>query len=218
MVDTFIKRLDASYKLIFSEEIKNISRGNNPNIFQRKRIMPLSDILLCSLNKQGLNTDFELLKYLIFQKGLDEVNITKEAYLKQRRKLNPEVFKILNYHYISNFYNCCRNEVKKFKEYLIFAIDGTDFEIPNTKLNREYFGQGVNGKTQSTARATASGIHDLENDFFIDISIKPYKTSEIEMAKENILKLKYIVNYEKIIIMLDRKLSIYRIFRFSRKQ
>jgi hypothetical protein len=63
MSDTFVKRLDASYKLIFSKEITNISRGNNPNIFQRKRLMPLSDILLCSLNKQGLNTNFELRKY-----------------------------------------------------------------------------------------------------------------------------------------------------------
>ncbi|WP_050816295.1 hypothetical protein [Clostridium sp. DL-VIII] len=121
MVNTFVKRLDTSYKLIFSEEMKTISRGNNPNIFQRKRLMPLSDILLYSLNKQGLNTDFELRKYFIFQKGLNEVNITKEAYLKQRRKLNPEMFKVLNAYYISNFYNCCKNEVKKFKGYLIFC-------------------------------------------------------------------------------------------------
>lgn len=176
--------------------------------------MPLSDILLCSLNKQGLNTDFELRKYLIFQKGLSEVNITKEAYLKQRRKLNPEVFKVLNSYYLSNFYNCCKNEVKKFKGYLIFAIDGTDFEIPNTKINRDYFGRSANGRTENTARATASGMHDLENDFFVDVSIKPYKTSEIEMAKENILKLKQIIDYNKIIIMLDRNYPSIEFFDF----
>lgn len=77
------------------------------------------------------------------------------------------MFKFLNSCYLSNFYNCCKNEVKKFNEYLIFAIDGTDFEIPNTKINRDHFGKSANKGIQNTARATSSGIHDLENDFLL---------------------------------------------------
>lgn len=214
MINTFTNRLDILYKSIFSEQIKKISREGNLNIFKRKRIMPLSDILLCSLNKQGLNTDFELRKYLIFQKGLDAVNITNEGHLKQRRKLNPEVFKFLNSNYLSNFYNFCKNELKNLKGYLLFEIDGTDFEVPNTKVNRDYLGKSANGSIQNTARATASSIHDLENDFFVDISIKPYKTSEIEMAKENILKVKQLIYHKKIIIMLDRNYPSLELFDF----
>jgi hypothetical protein len=63
--------------------------------------MPLSDILRCTLGKKGLTTVMELRRY--FQETREgEPAVSKQDYLRQRQKLNPEVFKVLN-----REYPCC---------------------------------------------------------------------------------------------------------------
>ena len=52
-----------------------------------------------------------------------QVNYTNEAYLKQRMKLNPDVFKEMIKEYLQDF---CENSkyIKKKNEYILCAIDG----------------------------------------------------------------------------------------------
>lgn len=67
----------------------------------------------------------------------DKEDISSPALLKQREKLNEEIFKYLNEETMKNFYNRFSEEVKTFKGYVITAIVGSDCEIPNTPLTRK---------------------------------------------------------------------------------
>jgi hypothetical protein len=71
-----------------------------------------------------------------------EQMVSKWDYLKQRQKLNPEVFKILNRNYLKRFYS--GREAKERQGYLVMAADGSRAEIPNSLENRQEYGESIN--------------------------------------------------------------------------
>lgn len=60
-------------------------------------------------------------------------DVSDVALLKQREKLNEEVFKDLNKPSLGDFYKLFPDEVKTFKGYILTAIDGSDCEVPILK-------------------------------------------------------------------------------------
>ena len=67
--------------------------------------------------------------------NIDEVSAP--ALLKQREKLNEDIFKELNKESLIRFYGEFPQEVKTYKGNILAAIDGSDCEVPNTKTTRE---------------------------------------------------------------------------------
>ena len=122
-----IKRLFAE---IHSEVTKSSARQAGDNArWTRHRKMPLSYILLCTLAKKGLSTVMEL--YHFFKDDMKiEQRVSKQDYLRQRQKLNPDVFKQLNQSYLRHFYS--GQEVKCWHGYIVLAIDMSKVEIPNS--------------------------------------------------------------------------------------
>ena len=83
------------------------------------------------------------------------------------------------------------DEPRLWKGYLLIAIDGSKAEVPNSKDNREAFGNSGNqhsGKGQ--VRALVSGMYDVLNHFYLDIEIEHICISENELAKRNLKQLK----------------------------
>lgn len=95
-----VKRRNSKIKdFIYSNDIRDLCRLTNKkykNTFTRNRKISCQDLLLMTLNKQGKNTSFEIRDFMVRKKGDKKVMCTDEAYLKQRRHLNPEVFKQMN--------------------------------------------------------------------------------------------------------------------------
>ena len=120
-----------------------ISGEKYKNTFTRNRKISCKDLLLMTLNKQGKSTSFEVRDFVLIKKGESKVEYSDEAYLKQRRKLNPDVFKEMNKIYLNDFYTE-EKYVEKEKGYIICAIDGSKDEIPNTIKNRKEFGYAEN--------------------------------------------------------------------------
>ncbi len=172
--------------------------------FSRDRKMPFSDIIRCILNKRGKTTTMEINNYF---KEIDkrEQRVSKQAFCKQRCKLNPKVFKVLNKEYVESIYD--ETDYKTFKGYILTAIDGSILEIPNSEEFREQYGyQNSNKKdVRKVARAKASGLYDLENNIMIDAIIDRYNTPERDLAKENIENMfSILANDKKILIIFDR--------------
>lgn len=200
------QRIKLLRDFIFSSNINILCRLDEEkykNTFTRNRKISCSDLLLMTLNKQGKTTSFEIRDFLIRKKGEKKVMYTDEAYLKQRRHLNPEVFKIMNKVYLEDFYKD-KKYVERKKGYLILAIDGSKEEIPNTPQNREEFGCTENSSGTNVARALLSSIYDVINKFYIDIEIDRYTEDETKLAKKNIEKMLEIIKEEDIIIIFDR--------------
>ncbi|ASK61487.1 hypothetical protein CFK37_04515 [Virgibacillus phasianinus] len=116
------------------------------------------------------------------------VSISKQGYSQARKKISPSAFIKLANAVVAWFYK--DNSFKTFNGYRLCAIDGSVFELNNTKSLRGRFGY-VHNQTTSYARARASCIHDIENDIILTSKIAPYKSSERDMAMDMINELMY---------------------------
>jgi hypothetical protein len=142
------------------------------------------------MRKKGLTTTMEVRQY--FQEaGQEEQTVSKQDYLRQRQKLNPQEFKYLNRQYLGDFY--CGEEAVLWEGHVVLAIDGSRAEIPNSLENRKKYGKSENQYGKGVARADVSGIYDVYNGFPLDLGIHPYKSSEITEAKAHIPALREIV-------------------------
>lgn len=190
-------------QMIKSEEFLNSYRISS-KYFTRKRKISFVQLIYFILNKKGLTLNMEIdnFKETI---GNDIDNITESAICQQRQKINAEAFKELNRKYIKDSYQNI-DEVKKLKGYLVFAIDGSDIELPNIEQIKNKFGQSGGQKGQRTsARAKCSCLYDVLNYWIVDSILDRYTSPERNLAKENIKEMNKLID-SKIpkIIIFDR--------------
>lgn len=149
------------------------------NSYIRNRKVNPKDIILYEINKKGLSSKMEIIN---FNNINDIQDISSPGLFKQREKLNPDVFIYLMQISLKEFYINYKKEVKTYKGYVLTGIDGSDFEIPNTKSSREkYNGKQIN----QAARVTVSTCYDLLNHYTLDTIVEKYRYSETEMASRH---------------------------------
>ena len=72
------------------------------------------------------------------------------------------MFSYLNTEYLTDFYHS--KEAKRWNKYIVVAINGSKTEVPNSKENRERFGNSSNQHSSNRpARAFVSGMYDVLN-------------------------------------------------------
>lgn len=202
MTTSYKNRFQKFSDLLSEPELIKYARQKESNTFCRNRKMPLKDILLCCLSKKGLTTVFELRNYFK-QKEEKGMPLSVQGYLQQRKRLNPEVFSYLNREYLVDFYHS--EEVKLWNGYILLAIDGSKAEVPNSKENRERFGNSRNQHSErGQVRALVSGMYDVLNQFYLDIEIEHISVSETELAKRNLEHLKQFYLNQPILVVFDR--------------
>ncbi len=193
------KNIEKIKKEIKKEELIEKCRKNVKN-FKRKRKVTPHDIILYELNKRGLSSKMEIINF----NNINEVKkITSAGMFKQREKLNPEVFTYLIQLSLKEFYHNSKDEVKTYNGYILKAIDGSDFEVPNTQKTREQY----NGNQQEQcARVTVSTCFDVLNKYTLDTIVEPYDYSETEMAKQHLKNIRNedILGDYKSILLADR--------------
>ena len=196
------ERFEAIQTHIDGEEIKTAARQpGDTGSWTRNRLMPLADILRCTLFKKGLTTTMELRQYFQAVDKMEQ-QVSKQDYLKQRRKLNPEVFKELNRIYLRKFYG--GKEVRRWQGMIVLAIDGSRVEIPDSAENRETYGESENRYGKAVARANFSAAYDVYNRFMVDIGIHHFRSSEIEEARGHLPEIREVVGEQPVLIIFDR--------------
>lgn len=202
MRGAYIERIQKLSEKLSDPTLAERARKINSNTFSRNRKMSLKDILLCCLSKKGLTTTLELRNYFK-QKEDSSMKISKQGYLQQRKRLNPEVFSYLNDEYLTDFYHS--SEPKLWNGFLLLAIDGSKAEVPNSAENRERFGKSNNQHSElGQVRALVSGMYDILNQFYLDIEISHISTSETELAKKNLDHLKHMNIKQPVLAIFDR--------------
>jgi hypothetical protein len=161
--------------------------------------LTFEDLILFILNKNGLTQAMELFSYYQMK---NQENITKQAFSKSRKNLNPKMFKSLNQEYIRDIYE--NTDYKRFKDHIVLAIDGSVQELVNKPILKEEYGGITNNGEIVSVNARSSGVYDCFNDLMIDFEIEPYKTSEKELAIKNIENTLKFFEDEKIIMIFDR--------------
>lgn len=181
MRGSYIERIQKLSEKLSDPNLAVHARKMGSNTFSRNRKMSLKDILLCCLSKKGPTTALELRNYFK-QKGDLYMEISKQGYLQQRKRLNPEVLSYLNDEYLADFYHS--SEQKLWNGFLLLAIDvdGSKAEVPNSAENRERFGKSNNQHSElGQIRALVSGMYDILNQFYWEIEISHISTSETNL-------------------------------------
>lgn len=143
-----------------------------------------------------------------FEQGKE--SMTKQSFSELRQKISPQAFVELNDIFVTQFYE---TEYKKYKGYRLLAIDGSITEIPNTKLNREYFGYYHNQSQWKQSRAMSTVIYDVENDVIVESDIRNWKSAERAVATELIEKLGE-KGFKNDLFLFDRGYPSIEMFNF----
>ena len=122
-----------------------------------------------------------------FARFLDLRSFSKQAFSQARKKLSPDAFKLLNKKLVTEFYN--DNDFKTFKGLRLLAIDGSTLRLPDENELYENFGFYGKEGAEGMSLAKISTLYDVLNNITIHAAMGPYRTSEREMAKENICAL-----------------------------
>jgi hypothetical protein len=93
-------------------------------------------------------------------------------------------------------------EIKRWKGYRLFAIDGSKIALPNDPAMREYF--GTMGAGNSSPTAQGSILYDVCNDIIADALIEPLTVDERALALRHIEKLGKMESFGKELILFDR--------------
>jgi hypothetical protein len=138
--------------------------------------------------------------------------------LKQREKFNPEAIVYLNNKLISNLYTTSNKEIKTWKGFVLCAIDGSEFEVPNTEESKDIFRRSKNQyANRGAVRARVSNTFDILNEIILDTKIGKCKSNERTLAIQNYESIKKEIKDFKLLSIMDRGYqSIYTMFRFSR--
>lgn len=169
------------------------------------------------MNNHGKTTKMEL--YDFIQKVKIE-KICSPWFLKQRLKLDPYIFKLINFDLLFDIYYLFQAEVNTYKEnYLLLGIDGSDCEVPNTKDTRERYKAEKSKEDDAMARIKLSNCFDLLNKRVLDTQINSYKYSERKLAYKNTEEASKITgDYTNIYIMDRGYFSIEFIYNLLKKK
>lgn len=207
--------LKKSNNLIKSEDYKESYKIGNS--FSRKRKLSFSNAIyfICSALRKSLSA--EINKFIEEHSYLNFPDISKQAFSKARQNISPEAFKELCRLFVDTFYDSDIN-IRKWKGFNVFAIDGTSLQIPDTPENVEYFGCKSNQSNTKTALASSSALYDVLNDIVIDATISTFPADERGMAKQHINSINNTKLFNNTIIVFDRGYPSYDMFSFLDKK
>lgn len=199
------------YKNIARKNIVSFTNSENnnyilkENAFTRNRKMNLDDLTQIIMGNNGKTLSLELEDYYGIKKGDFSMNITKQGFSKQRMNLDPQYFIDMNYGLIQEFIDNPEATMKRWKGYMVLAVDGTKMEIPHNKTTYEEFKLPWKGnKNKRSSRISVSCVVDVCNEFVFDTKVINADTSEEELIYHNIENITEHMDLGKFILIMDR--------------
>ena len=158
---------------------------------------------------QNLSSIRDMLPDLNFPK------ISKQAVSKARQFLSPDLFKELFYISVDSYYQNISSR-KQWHGYHIFAIDGSKFELPNSKSNFDFFGEmfGYPDPSRRFTMGLSSIVYDVLDDYIVHASFHRYLASERAAALEHLSQLEALDIYNNSIVIFDRGYYSEAMFRY----
>lgn len=215
-----MNRIDICKNIIqsISEYITNpdkLEPHKLPGHFVRNRKLSVSNIIhyLFFSSKASMFQNLSSIRDMM--PDLNFPQISKQAISKARQFLSPDLFKELFYLSVDSFYQNLSSR-KKWHGYHIFAIDGSKFELPNSKSTFDFFGEmfGYPDPSRRFTMGLASIVYDVLDDYIVHASFHRYLASERAAAREHLNQLEALGIYNNSIVIFDRGYYSEAMFRY----
>jgi hypothetical protein len=165
--------------------------------FSRERKLPLERIVGIIINLPKRSLSIEIQEFFdSLGKGLESG--TKGAFSLQRTKLQVLFFQVWNCWLVDCFYHYYGNKVKRWRGFLLQAVDGSATYLINKKEVIEYFGTQDN-QYVSIPMGRVMQVQDILNDITVWGDIRPIAESEQAIIAGQVSKL-----YEDSLTLFDR--------------
>lgn len=186
------------YNDLYSVEFKERFRMKAKD-FTRHRKLDFSDLSLLVLEGRGTGIIRNVMTYLReAQSPVDSYSAA--AFCKARQKIKWQAFEKLFHDSGTVLYTS--GDYKKLNGYRLLAIDGSDFNLPNSSEVLEAFGSEpfYNG---TQPQALVSCLYDVLNRILIDAKVSRYDANERDLAESH---LEYLDSFRtsKDIVIMDR--------------
>lgn len=183
------------YDKINSKEFLEVSKMKQSDFTRnRKMNFPKVTVFILSSTKKSLQSAlFAFAGRFKFENG----TYTKQAFSKARKKINLSAFLALFKESVEMFYK--DGDYKRFKGYRVTAIDGTKYNMPNSKEMKEVY--GFQDSTNEQPQALGSCLYDVLNGIIIDAHIQPFNANERTLAQLHINELDRIRTSKELVIM-----------------
>mgnify|MGYP003595630764 CR=1 FL=1 len=181
-VTPLIDNLDLTLKHIDNEHFKSEHKGDKSS-FTRDRVFTIKNLIIFFLTQLQRSIKRELLDFIeaIRENRADLAGVSGAAFSKARKKLKYTAFVELNDVYVTNHYRLSEN-VLIWKDYRLFAVDGSTAEVPNSQEMINLWGvfkQREDGKKICMSRTIQ--VFDVLNKLTIKSDIDSINKSESEL-------------------------------------
>lgn len=183
---------DSACSTIFKEKVTS---------FSRLRKLSYEDTIFSMLHRKGLSLSIDIANY--FNLKDDTIMISRQAYVKQRLNLDPQLFNHLNQFHVRNVYQMEPN-LDKMKGLFLLAVDGSDILVPTTQQTVEYYGSTSRKGVRPCATAKLLTIYDALNKFTIYSRLNRNKFSEPTSLKQGLEEIQDIFRDNEAVVIMDR--------------
>ena len=193
----------------------NLEAHREENHFIRKRKLSMFQVIMYLLysSKASMFQNIACIKEDL--ESLSFPDVSKQALSKARQYINPELFKELYYMSVDLFYKHIPTR-KLWNGYHLFAIDGSKFELPNSKSNFEFFGEMFSyaDPDRKFTMGLASIVYDVLDDYIVHASFQRYLASERSAALVHLQNLEGLGIYENGVVIFDRGYYSEKLYRY----
>ena len=146
--------------------------------FTRDRKLPFEKVIKIVLSMKGNTLNKEL--YDFFGRIPEEI-VTSSAFIQQRDKLVDDVFEE-----IFHRFNQSMTDMKTFRGYKLYAVDGSDINIAYDE-NADTYVNNRNREYKGYNQYHLNAVYDLLNKIYIDANLEPKPVADERRAFINIL-------------------------------
>lgn len=196
-LSALIRELSASSALF----VKNPSKD-----FTRNRKLPFETVVHLLISMGGNSIYKELLE----SQGYDLNTATASAFVQQRDKILPCAFEFLLHEFTRSY-----SDVKKYRGYRLFAVDGSDLRIANDPGDPDTYFQSRSGEDGYNL-LHLNAMYDLCSRLYVDALIQPRKRENENKALADMIDRSRIQG--SVILLGDRGFECYNSFAHIEKK
>ena len=174
----------------------------------RKLSLPLVMLFLMCKTKGSLPNEIDSFLHIFKEHasailGKQVQPFTKQALSKARKGIDIKAFEWLVTRSVDIFFEC-QQTIKTWRNLLVFAVDGSDIQLPQRAQCFETFGAQRVRNNKSFPMAKASLLYCVSSKIVVDAILEVCKFSERDLAMRHMSAFRNLSIANKAVVLFDR--------------